>query len=107
MGRKRIYANDTERQRAWRERLKAQASGSMPALLLPQTRRPPSRPARLATLLTNVQQLQREYEHWLKRLPDSLAETELAQRLEGAIDQLQAVANLLAEIDLPRGFGRD
>lgn len=106
MGRKRIYTNDTERQRAWRERLKAGEIAIRPSPS-PKARRPLSRPARLATLLAAVQELQVEYERWLDVLPDSLAESQLAERLTETIDQFQAAADLIAEIDPPRGFGRD
>ena len=108
MGRPRIYANDTERQRAWRERLKAQAAGQVVApVAAVKARRSPSRPARLAALLAAAQQLQAEYEHWLAALPDSLAESPIADRLTETVEQLQTAAELLSEIDPPIGYGRD
>jgi hypothetical protein len=108
MSRTRIYANDTERQRAWRERLKAQAAGRAVTLPVPpKGRRPPSRPVRLAAALAVVQQLQGEYECWLEALPDSLAESRLAERLTETIEQFQAACELLQDIELPKGFGRD
>lgn len=106
MGRKRIYANDTERQRAWRDRLKAGEIAIRPSPPA-KVRRPPFRPARLAALLAAVHELQAEYERWLDVLPDSLAESQLAERLTETVDQFQAAADLIAEIDPPRGFGRD
>ena len=107
MGRQRVYANDTERQRAWRERLKAQAAGQMMPRPMLKTKRSPSRPARLAVILSDLEALQGEYEQWLQALPDSLAESQLAERLTETIEQFQAAADLLAEIDPPKGFGRD
>lgn len=108
MGRQRIYANDTERQRAWRERLKAQAAGRMVASPLPaKAKRPPSRPKRLTALLADLEILQGEYEEWLEVLPESLAESPVADRLRETIEQFQAAAELLADIDPPLGFGRD
>lgn len=80
-------------------------TGSPPA---PQSRRrPPSRPSRLAALLDEASKLRYEYEDWLARLPESLAETTQAEMLTAAVEQLQAVVDLLEEIELPRGFGRD
>lgn len=107
MGRQRIYADDTERQRSWRERLKSQAAGQMTTRPAAKAKRAPSRPARLAAILATVEVLQGEYEQWLDALPDSLAESQLAERLTETIDQFQAVTDLLADIDPPRGFGRD
>jgi hypothetical protein len=108
MGRKRIYANDTERQRAWRDRLKGQVTGQLPVLNLPsKAKRPPSRPARLQALLAEVQALQTEYEDWFAALPESLSESQLAERLTETIDQFQVAADMLAEIEVPKGFGRD
>lgn len=108
MGRQRVYANDTERQRAWRARLKAQAAGQMMTPPLPtKVQRPLSRPKRLTALLAALAALQGDYEHWLAVLPESFAESQLAERLRETIDQFQAAADLLAEIDPPIGFGRD
>lgn len=108
MGRHRIYGNDTERQRAWRERLKAQAAGQVTAAVAPvKGRRLPSRPARLAALLTALQQLQTEYEHWLAALPESLADSPIAERLTETVEQFQDAAEMLSAIDPPQGYGRD
>lgn len=108
MGRHRIYANDTERQRAWRDRLKAQAVGQVtePAASA-KAGRPLSRPTRLAALITAVQQLQAEYEQWLTALPDTLAEGHIAERLTETVEQFEAAAELLMDIDPPKGYGRD
>jgi hypothetical protein len=62
---------------------------------------------RLAAALAVLQQLQGEYERWLEALPDSLAESSLAERLTETIEQFQAASDLLEEIELPKGFGRD
>jgi hypothetical protein len=40
-------------------------------------------------------------------LPESLQESDLATKLEGAIDKLTEVVTAIADIDLPKGFGRD
>lgn len=71
------------------------------------SRRSRSRPDRLAALITALQDLQGEYEHWLDTLPDALAESDLADKLTDTIEQLETTADILAGLDLPRGFGRD
>lgn len=71
------------------------------------SRRIRSRPARLEALTTAIQNLQGEYQHWLDRLPDALAEGELADKLTDTIEQLETAADILACIDPPKGFGRD
>jgi hypothetical protein len=57
--------------------------------------------------LEEIQALQQEYEDWLHALPESLQESSLAERLQEAVDNLAEVVDLLSEIELPRGFGRD
>lgn len=71
------------------------------------SRRHRSRPDRLAAMAEGLQDLQGEYEHWLDALPDALAESELADKLADTIEQLETAVDILAGIDLPRGFGRD
>lgn len=104
---KKIYANKAERMRAYRTRLKARLAGQAPPPPPPAKRRPPSRPARLMALEMAVRDLQSEYERWLDRLPDSLSDGDLAQRLQETIEQFDTVADLLNDIDPPKGYGRD
>jgi hypothetical protein len=47
------------------------------------------------------------YEGWLEATPEALLETPSAEKLAEAIQQLQDAIDLLNEIDLPKGFGRD
>jgi hypothetical protein len=108
MSRIRVYANAAERQRAYRLRLLSakESLGSVE----PQPRKPQravSRPRRLAAVLAEVQRLQQEYEHWLEVLPEPLQDTEIGAHLAETIEQLAGVVDLLAQIQLPRGFGRD
>lgn len=107
MGRPRIHANAAERQRAYRLRTAAQQQGCSPQAIPTPKRRRISRPARLAALEAAVAALQCEYEEWLESLPESLEGSVQADRLTETIDQLSAVAEALAEIQPPRGFGRD
>jgi len=61
----------------------------------------------LAALLKEASNLADEYQDWLDRLPENLAESTQAEMLAAAAEQLQAVVDLLEQIELPRGFGRD
>jgi hypothetical protein len=111
MSRIRVYANAADRTRAYRLRLLAAAQVPCAPVStepkLPKSRRAPSRPRRLAALQAEAQSLQQEYEHWLEVLPEALQDTDLAALLTETIEQLGAVVDLIAEIQLPRGFGRD
>lgn len=106
MGRNRIYASDADRQRAHRQRTVGMKP-EPPRVSDARRRRPPSRPARLASLQCALDVLKQEYESWLESLPDSLQETDQAARATETIEQLEAVLDLLSEIQPPRGFGRD
>ena len=103
MGRTRQHASAAERQRAYRQRLAYRRPEATP----PPRPRPPSRPRRLAALSAGVQQLRDEYQEWLSSLPESLEDSRQAQVLAEAVEQLEAVVDLLSEIQPPRGFGRD
>lgn len=104
--RARIHENAAARQKAFRARQAARLAGLQPTVSK-KPQRPPSRPTRLTTLTNGVQLLQAEYESWLESLPDSITDGNTAERLREAIDQLQAAADILEAIELPRGFGRD
>ena len=105
MGRKRLYANDAERQQACRERVQA-AREAMPAILCTKLRLP-SRPARLAAVIAELQRLQQEYAAWLDRLPDNFTGGDLSDLLEQTIEELGSAQEILENIELPKGFGRD
>jgi hypothetical protein len=108
MTRPRIYATGAERQRAYRRRLaeRRQDHNALP-VVLPKLRRPPSRPARLAALSDDLQQLRQEYACWLESLPESLCDGELADRLRETVEQMDGVLDMLSDLRLPLGFGRD
>ena len=107
MGRKRVYESDAERKRAYRLRLLSANVQRAPVRPGPSMRRPPSRPKRLESALTEVLALQHEYEEWLAALPESLQASGLAERLQETVEQLAQAADLLSEVDPPKGFGRD
>lgn len=107
MGRHKHFASNAERQQAYRERLKA--GRAIPAAISNgggRTRRL-SRPARLAAAEHSLQALAGEYEMWIESLPENLQDGPQAERLSETIGQLEEVLNLLSELQLPRGFGRD
>ena len=62
------------------------------------------RPRRWAAAVAALVALQDEYRAWLDRLPESLAESRTAEKLQ-AITKID-LDELLA-IDTPRGYGRD
>jgi len=70
-------------------------------------RRTPSRPARLAHLVAEIQTLLDEYTAWHDRLPEFAQESSMAELLNAVIDGLETASDALAGIAPPRGFGRD
>lgn len=66
-----------------------------------------SRPARLEDVRTAVCELRQEYDAWLSALPPSLADGVLAEGLAETVETLEAVSDLLADLEAPTGFGRD
>ena len=104
---RKLYNSKAEKMRAYRARLQARLEGQAPPLPPPTKKRPPSRPARLMVLEMAVRDLQGEYEQWLERLPENLADSDLAERLQETVEQFDTVADLLSESQPPRGFGRD
>ena len=90
-------------------------------------KRPPSRPVRwaeaagrareaydnLEAAFSDLQDLQGEYGEWQGSLPENLATSALAEKLsaiEGLdfdLDTVGETVGEVAEMDLPRGFGRD
>ena len=105
MGRPRTYATAADRQKAYRIRLAARETEQPPPVV--KLGRPPSRPARLAALEAAARVLRDEYQGWLDSLPESLEESCQAERLRETVEQLDAVTDLLVEVQPPRGFGKD
>ena len=104
MGRIKVYANATERQRAHRARA-APKPVSVPVSA--KKLRSLSRPKRLAAIEQEVQSLLSEYESWAESMPESLADSSQASMLAETIELLTNIADLLGEVSPPRGFGRD
>jgi hypothetical protein len=94
--------SNAERQARYRARHPAETTTAVI-----RSNRPPDRRSRLqrwrdavSILLT----LQADYANWLAALPDSLQDTATAEALE-AIVELDLTS--LADIEPPRGYGRD
>lgn len=107
MGRKSMYANAAERQKAYRARVETRSV----ELALTESRRNPkkrgvSRPKRLAGIRQAVETLLTEYQCWRGRLPEALAENEQAEALDETIDLLEQAVDLLAQVQPPLGYGR-
>jgi hypothetical protein len=80
---------------------------TQPVAVTIRTRQPidrRSRPRRWRDAVSELLALQAEYADWLSTLPDSLCDSPTAQALEAIVD-LDLLT--LAEIDPPRGYGRD
>jgi hypothetical protein len=94
--------SNAERQARHRARRSTQ-----PSAVATQTRRPTdrrSRPRRWRDAVNQLLALQAEYADWLAALPHGLGDSIVAQALEAIVD-LDLTA--LAEIEPPRGYGRD
>jgi hypothetical protein len=63
-----------------------------------------SRPRRWHDAVTELLALQAEYADWLATLPESLRDSTTANALETVVD---LDLTPLADIELPRGYGRD
>ena len=105
MGRKRIYANGAERQKAHRQRAAGEAAPAPPAGLAKKKNL--TRPMRLNAAVAAVRRLQEEYQQWLDSLLDFQEGSELEERLTETVEFMDQALELLSEIQLPKGFGRD
>lgn len=106
MSRARIYASNAERQRAYRLRLAA-GSSKVDRPPVDGGRRKASRPQRLAACRRELEALKEEYEAWLEGLPEAFQDGDVAGRLAETVEQMEAICELLGELQPPKGFGRD
>jgi hypothetical protein len=91
-----------ERQARYRQR---QAdSRATPAPRAPRSTRRASRPQQWQAAVATLLRLQAEYAAWLEALPEALRDGATAEALQAIVDlDLDELAN----IEPPRGFGRD
>jgi hypothetical protein len=93
---------NAERQARYRARHQAEATTAVTRPRRPTDRR--SRPQRWQDAVGTLLALQAEYAGWLAALPDSLQDSATAGALEAIID---IDLTPLADIEPPRGYGRD
>ena len=89
-----------QRQARRRAKLRQRSDTPLPA----PTPRTLPRPQRWAAAVAALAAMQDEYRDWLDRLPENLAESRTAERLQAIVDL--DLDELLA-IEPPRGYGRD
>jgi hypothetical protein len=65
-----------------------------------------SKPQRWADAVETLADLIDSYQAWRDGLPPALADSDIAQRLDGVLE-LRDLVDQLAVADLPKGFGRD
>lgn len=99
----RLVMTHAERQACYR----AAQAADVPAPVVKAHYRKPaglrSRPQRWRDAVAGLLELQADYQQWLNRLPESLADTPTADALRVVYD----LDLLSLKVDPPRGFGRD
>ena len=96
----RMYENGADKQRAYRDRLRER--GLVVAGPRPANPKPPSRPARLVAIETELRALAAEYQRWQDTLPANLAESQQAEQLAEITETLEAIADDVADLEPPR-----
>lgn len=94
--------SNAERQARYRARHQTAVAKAVTRPQRPPDRR--SRPRRWRDAVDTLLALQTEYADWLAALPDSLQDSAIAQALEAIVD---LDLTPLADIEPPRGYGRD
>lgn len=69
--------------------------------------RKPSRIQRALTALEDLRQLLAEYVDWQASLPEFAEGSATAEKLDAAVEALEVAVDVLEQLDLPRGYGRD
>ena len=94
--------SDAERQARYRARRQAEQTPSRVRYRRPADRR--ARPQRWHDAVAELLALQAEYAAWCDALPNSLRDSATAGALQAI---LELDLDVLADIEPPRGFGRD
>lgn len=94
--------SNAERQARYRARHQAATAKTVTRPHRPPDRR--SRPQRWRDAVDTLLALQADYADWRAALPDSLQDSATAQALEAIVD---LDLTPLADIEPPRGYGRD
>ena len=93
-----------ERSAAYRERRKATEKPVVVRYRKPADRR--SKPKRWTDAVETLLGMLDGYQGWRDNLPDGLADSAIAERLDAVLELRELVEQLQAA-ELPRGFGRD
>ncbi len=93
---------DAERQARYRARRQAEQASPPIRYRRPADRR--TRPQRWHDAVAELLSLQAEYAAWCDALPDSLRDSATAEALQAIVD---LDLDVFADIQPPRGFGRD
>ena len=93
--------SNAERQARYRDR-KAEQTGTTIRYRRPTDRR--TRPQRWHAAVAELLAMQAEYTAWADALPDALRDTATAEALQAIVD---LDLSELADIEPPRGYGRD
>jgi hypothetical protein len=93
-----------ERVAAYRARLKAKAGKPRVVYRKPADRR--SKPERWADAVAALAAILDSYQEWRDNLPRGVAESPIADWLDDVL-RTRDLVDELAEVDLPKGFGRD
>jgi hypothetical protein len=94
--------SDAERQARYRARRQAEQASPLIRYRRPADRR--ARPQRWHDAVAELLALQAEYAAWHDALPDNLRDSATAEALQTIVD---LDLDVLADIEPPRGFGRD
>ena len=94
--------SNAERQRRYREHIKAGQPPSRVSYRRPKDRR--SKARRWSDAVQELVDLQAEYQAWLDSLPENLQSSAVAEQLEAICD---LDLDSLQDVEPPRGFGRD
>jgi len=94
--------SNAERQARHRARQQAKTAAPIMRYRRPADRR--SRPQRWTNAVAELLALQAEYAAWADALPEALRDTATAEALQAIVDLDLAE---LADIEPPRGYGRD
>ena len=94
--------SDAERQARHRARRQAEQAPPLVRYRRPADRR--ARPQRWRDAVTELLALQAEYAAWCDALPDNLRDSATAEALQAIVG---LDLDVLADIEPPRGYGRD
>ena len=97
-----VPLSDAERQARYRARRQAEQASPLIRYRRPADRR--ARPQRWHDAVAELLALQAEYAAWHDALPDNLRDSATAEALQTIVD---LDLDVLADIEPPRGFGRD